>query len=432
MTWLPQYTVNPLPNSQFIEIVVNDTDPVRAQAVANELARQLIANSPTSDLNQSGDQQAFIAEQVSYLEEKIGETLDDIESAERELSETNSAQKITEIQSEISALQLKLSQMQSNYAALVANTGQGAINTLSIIEPAPLPTATVGPSRTMVTLIAGAVAVGMASVAAYVLEFLDDTLKTAEEIQPLLGQSVVGTVAAMGSGLAGRFQQMIHLTGLHKHRPANGISGTTGDYFQQHPHSSVAEAFRNLRLHLDIAGKNEPMRSILVTSPSPEEGKTTTAANLAAAMAESGRKVLLLGANFEPQPHPGETMEIGTPGLVDYLNGAAQMDEVIQQWDANLNRIEAGQAAESAVDFLHSQPMQDLMRQLSDRYDTVIVDGPSLSSTHALALSTMTDGVLVVVRHGFTRRKTAQTQVEKLSRVDARVMGIVLNMVPGH
>ena len=71
MNWLPQYTINPLPNSQFIEIVVNDTEPARAQAVANELARQLINYSPTSDTQQGSDQQAFIDEQISYLEENI-------------------------------------------------------------------------------------------------------------------------------------------------------------------------------------------------------------------------------------------------------------------------------------------------------------------------------------------------------------------------
>lgn len=205
LTWLPEYTISPLPNSQLMEIVVVDSNPARAQAVANELANQIILRSPTANEAGDSDQQSFINEQVSYLEEKIRDTLDEIDAAELLLSQVNSAQQIADAQEEIAALQNKLYQLQSNYAALISNTGEGAINTLSVIERAPLPTTPVGPNKFVTILIAGFVAAMIAAVAAYILELVDDTLKSPEEITELLAIPVLGTISNMAhEGEAGK------------------------------------------------------------------------------------------------------------------------------------------------------------------------------------------------------------------------------------
>ena len=140
LTWLPEYTVRVVPNTQLIEIAVTDTDPVRAQAVANELANQLIQQSPTSGGPEQQQRQAFIEQQLNELEKGIEETKAQIDSKQEELANMFSARQIADAKNQIQALQDKLNTLQANYASLLANTEKGAINTLTIIEPAALDT----------------------------------------------------------------------------------------------------------------------------------------------------------------------------------------------------------------------------------------------------------------------------------------------------
>ncbi len=444
MSWLPQYTVNPLPNSQFIEIVVNDTNPARAQAVANELASQLINYSPTSDLQQGAAQQEFINEQISYLEENIRTTLEEIEIAERALTETNSAQKILEIQGELTVLQTKLSQMQSNYAALMANTGQGAINTLSVIEPAPLPSQPIGPGKLMMTLIAGAAAGGIAAVAAYLLDLLDDTVKNAEDVTKALSMPLLGTIPAVkkwigrrGSRNAKRFGGLAgRLT--HKFRSPNEAVAmdsvesdtlSTTEFPVLPP--QLSEEMRLLRINLGVAAGEQPTRVLLVTSPSPDEGKSFIATHLAVMMAKSSKEVVLVDANFE-HPHqewiPG--MSADEPGLTDLLIGSVVVSDILKTWQEHLSVVSAGQPLASPLDLSTSDKVSTMLSDLRYFSDVVIIDGPPLTFTNAVALSSKVDGVVVVVRHGFTRKGTAQKQVDKLKQVGANVLGAVLNKAP--
>jgi polysaccharide biosynthesis transport protein len=443
MNWLPQYTVNPLPNSQFIEIVVNDTDPARAQAVANELARQLINYSPTSGQQQGTDQQEFINEQISYLEENIRTTLAEIEIAERALTETNSAQKILEIQGEITVLQTKLSQMQSNYAALMANTGQGAINTLAVIEPAPLPTNAIGPGTLMMTLIAGAAAGGIAAVAAYLLDLLDDTIKTAEDVAKALSLPLLGTIPATRGWAGWRGSQKTkglgRLAGKLSHKFRSPKEAAVIDRAESDLESMVkapvlparlSEDLRLVRINLGVAAGEQPARVLLVTSPSAKEGKSFIAAHLALMMAESGKEVVLVDANFE-RPHeewiPGTADE---PGLTELLTGNAVVNDVIKTYRKHLNVIGAGRPLASSLDLSASDQVVTMLSDLRFISDMVIIDGPPLTFTNAVALSSEVEGVLLVVRHGFTRKGTAQKQVAKLRQVGAKVLGAVLNKAP--
>jgi capsular exopolysaccharide synthesis family protein len=424
MTWLPQYSIIPVPNSQLIEIVVNDTDPQRAQVVANELAQQLIFASPTAYQQQDSNQQSFIEEQVGYLEEKISETLSEIEVAEKDLSETNSAQQIAEIQAEIVALQAKLAQMQSNYAALLANTERGAINVLSVIEPAELPTSTVGPSKIMMVLIAGVVAAVIAVLAAYTLEFLDDSIKTPGQITKLLSLPVLGSIPKVKR--TAEKNNLLQL--LEKRVPAaeetNPFWETGYEADTDIPSVSmqpIAEEFRLLRMGLSHTCNNHLPESILITSPSPREGKSLLAANLALAIAQSGQKVVLINANFDH--------EADRKGLSDLLLGNWDIEDVKKPLQENLDYIPAGMTPPNIVEILSAPHVKDLLRRLREISDVVIIDSSSLSTADSFELSTQVEGVLLVIRYGHTRKGTAQSQCEKLDQVGANVIGAVLNCV---
>lgn len=448
LTWLPQYSINPLPNSQLMEIVVIDSNPARAQAVANELANQLIKRSPTYQ-DQSSERQAFINEQITYLEGKIRETLDEITEAELQLTEMNSARQIADTQARIAALQTKLSQLQSNYAALIANTEQGAINTLSVIERAPLPTRPIGPNKMMIILLSAAVAVAIAAAAAYLLEFIDDSVKTPEEVNDLLGAVVLANIPMIVKGidepapgpvsplqaLSRRLNDMFPFL----QRRAAQKDGENGEdealfvYAQKYPRSTIAEEFRALRINLDFAGVDKPIKTILVTSPSPAEGKTSVATNLAIVMAQGGKKVILLDADFRK---PSINIHFKLPnktGLSDVFRENVDLHDVAQQWKEKfLWVVTTGNAPPNPVDLLSSHRMDQIIEQIQQICDVVIIDGPPLMFPDSLALSTKVDGVLLVLRHSFTRRGAALSRYKQLTQVGARILGVVMNKTPSR
>ena len=177
LTWLPAYLVRPVVNTQLLEIVVTDTDPVRAQAVANELANQLIQQSPTSRQSNQ-DRLAFINQQLDELETKIQETQDQVDARQGELANLTSARQIADTQNQIYALQSKLDTLRNNYTDLLANTQQGALNTLTIIEPALLPDSPIGPNIPLLVVTAAVFALAVAAGAVYLLSYMDSSIKS--------------------------------------------------------------------------------------------------------------------------------------------------------------------------------------------------------------------------------------------------------------
>ncbi|MCS7040459.1 MAG: hypothetical protein NZP34_12705, partial [Caldilineales bacterium] len=199
---LPEYNVRVVPNTQLIEITVTDTSPERAQAVANELANQLVALGPTTADAEDQRRQVFIEQQLIDLETKIRETQEEIERKQAELANLFSARQIADTQAQIAGLQNKLNTLQSNYAALLANTQRGARNTLTVIEPAVLPTEPVGPNKVAIILLAAAIGFALAAGTAYLLEYLDDTLKNPDDIRQITNLITLGAVPHLGRAIS--------------------------------------------------------------------------------------------------------------------------------------------------------------------------------------------------------------------------------------
>jgi capsular exopolysaccharide synthesis family protein len=404
---LPDYEAVAVPNSPFIEIRVTDSNPALAQAVANELANQLILASPTSSQQEDQERAAFINQQLTQLQQNIVTTQEEIAKSQETLQELDSAVEIANMQDQILALETKLSLLQTNYSTLVATTAQGAENTLSMFEIAELPNRPIGPNKLLIILVSLVAGFTLAAGAAYLLEFIDRTIKSPEDTMRIFGVPVIGFV--------GQIQN----------------HGNTGVYIADQPRSPFAEAFRGLRSNIDFAGVDSPIKLLFVTSPEMGDGKTTVATNLAIAMAQSDRKVALLDADLR-RPSVHTTLNLSNqPGLTDVFRDRLNVIDALRPWkDKRLLIMTAGKIPPNPAELLGSKRMEQVLNHLAEIVDIVIIDGPPAVVTDAAVLASKADGVLLVLRPGQTRDDSAKAIYEQFKRAGAYLIGVVFNRIP--
>ena len=406
LQWLPEYFVRPLPNTTLIEIAVTDVSPIRAQVVANELANQLVKSSPTDSQSNTQSHTGFINQQLSDLETQITKTKDEITKNQELLGSLNSARQIAQTQSDINVLETKLITLQTNYANLLANTDRGASNVLSVVESAILPTDPIGPNKVPMILLSVGIAFIIAAGAAYLLEYLDDTLKTPEDISHVLNLPVLGSLSEVKQGQ------------------------NEADYVEENPRSLIAESFRSLRTNLEFVAIDQPVDTILITSSGVSEGKTSVATNLAIVMAQGGKKVILLDADMR-NPSIHEALKISNSvGLSDLFRSNANAKMVTNEWKDGILVITAGKTPPNPTDLLGSKKMDAIINELKQMADVVIIDGPPFIVIDAAVLSAKVDGVLLIVRHAITRKGAARDTMEQLRRSGARVLGVAINRIP--
>ncbi len=408
--WLPGYSVQLVPNTQLLEIKVTAGDPVLAQAAADALARELIAQSPTEGNTEVQQRQGFVTAQLDELEVGIRDTQDEIAKLQAELAGMLSAREIADAQSQIAALRSKLYDLQANYAALLSNTGQGAANALTIVEPAELPAAPIGTSRTRTLALVAAIGLILSAGTAYLLSYLDDTLKTPVDVKRTLGLTALGAVPEVPDSKAG--QELLMLSGNH---------------------SAASEAYRVLRTNLQFASVEHPLHVLLVTSPAPSEGKSLTTANLAVALAQAGQRVVVVDADLHrPRLH----RVFGLPnaaGLTSALleEHPSPVGLLQPTGDPRLRLLTSGPIPPNPTELLSSARMRELLAALAGDADIVLVDSPPvLILADAAVLSAVADGVLLVVEAGRTRREAAEKAVETLRNVKARLVGVLINRAP--
>jgi non-specific protein-tyrosine kinase len=406
MSQLPQYIAGAIPNTQLIEITVNDTDPERAPAVANELAAQLVLLSPTSPQPEDQGRQEFISQQLNNLEAQIKETEDEIEKLQEELSTLISAQQINDMEDQISSLQSKLHTMENNYGLLLSNTQQGAINTLSIIESAPPTSGPIGTNKGLTVLLAAAIGFALAACTAYLLEFLDDTLKSANDVERLFSAPIIGRI----------FEQEDAKNEENRLFDADELS------------QPMAESFRVLRTNLEISQADQPLKTILVTSAGIGDGKSTVAANLALSIAQREKVVILLDVDLR-RPNIHEFFDLANDrGLLDLISGRAALSDVLQFKKVAV--LPSGGIPPNPTELLSSEKMDQVLSKLGKAADVVIINGPPFIVADAMVMASKVDGVLLVVRPGHTRRSLALAASEQIKLAGTRMVGVVLNRIP--
>ncbi|MCB2209927.1 polysaccharide biosynthesis tyrosine autokinase [bacterium] len=282
------------------------------------------------------------------------------------------------------------------------------------VEPAKVPLEPISPNPLQTGIIVSVIGLVVASAIVFLIEYLDDTLKTPDEVKRTLGLPVLGLVADM---------------------PIGGLIGkksNSGVFVVNQPRSPISEAFRSLRTNLEFASVDIPNKSLLVTSPGSEEGKTTVASNLAIVIAQNEKKVVLVDADLR-RPHIHKQFDISNfIGLSDALRGKLSIDEVLQDSEVseNLSIVTSGVLPPNPVELLASQRMEKIVSELKERFDIVIFDTPPMLVTDAQVLSTKVDGTIFVIRPGKTRTAMARAPLEELRRVHSNILGVVMNRIP--
>jgi len=406
INWLPTYNVRVVPNTQLIEIAVSDTNPERAQIIADMLAEQLKAQSPATNDSETGQRQEFIREQLSSLQIQIDETKNKIEELQKSLATINSTRQTASTEKEIVDLTEKLNTLYENYANFLANSQQGALNILRVVEPANLPTTSVGTSKVLIIGLAGMVGLVLSIGAAYLIEFLDRSIKSTSDVERIFSYSVIGYLPKMSE------------------------DGNNATHVLSHPNSVITESFRLLQSNLEFFQAYNSAKTILITSPMQGNGKTTVAVNLALSLALSGQKTVLVDSDLRrPAVHAALAIEKAS-GLSDIVRSQKKPADVVKTMDGTrIDIITAGDVPPNVTEVVGSKRIAEILNGLKDDYETIIVDAPPLVISDSYNLASKVDGVILVLEQGQTREEQAKVIKEQLNRAGARVIGVVFNRV---
>ncbi len=318
-------------------------------------------------------------------------------------------------------IQATLNQYQQIYSNLVANLEfirlarmRSTPNVVQVENATPNPNP-VRPKPVIDMAIGGIFGLLLSGGFAFVSEYLDDTLRSPEEVSEILQLPVLGYIGDMDR------------------RRLRNDKHTNLPYVLAQPRSPVTEAFRSLRANLEFVDLDRPIHTLAITSSSLSEGKTTIATNLAVVISQMGRKVILIDADLR-RPRVHRTLGISNVmGLSDVLRNHATIAEVAQPWgNTNLMVVTSGSLPPNPAEVLSSERMAQLMKDLKNIADIVIIDCPPSLLADTAVLAARADGVLLVIQSNKTQMNQAVAMIEQLKRVGAHVVGVALNRINTH
>ncbi|MGB3057179.1 MAG: polysaccharide biosynthesis tyrosine autokinase, partial [Candidatus Omnitrophota bacterium] len=471
---LNRIEIKPIPNTQLVEISADDVDPAFSAKIANLWAAAYIeyildakydatkyasgwlqgkikeakknleiaeANlqqcrrenniiAPESEnievlsdlLKRKSELEIELTEKLEYLKEKHPEVI----GLKSELASVNSkitGETNTEILSKDKEIQYNIlkREVESNkqiYESLLKRikemevTGELKTTNVRVIDKATIPKTPARPKKKINLLIALFMGLFGGSGLAFLFENLDQSVKTPEDIKNYIKLPALASIAIP--------------------REEDEIAIQPEMITSKKPRSTISEAYRSLRTSIMFTAVEHKRKSLIFTSSGPQEGKTTSAINLAIVMAQAGEKTILLDADLR-QPKIEKNFNITSEhGMTEVLAGTEELDKVIRKTEIpNLEIITCGSLPPNPSELLGSKKMDDLLEELEKRYDRVIIDTPPvLAVTDAVVLSGKVDGTIVVVRAGETNRNAVLKTKEILTTVhSSNLIGVVLNMV---
>jgi non-specific protein-tyrosine kinase len=395
-------------DTQLLLLTVEDTDPQRAADTANEIVK--VFSQQNRDL-----QAGRYADTKHSMEQELTKVQADIDKAQASLDALKTPRSLDQV-TEQGRLQALLAQYRDSYTNLLKSLQEVRLaevqttDSVSVVETARAEELPARPRTTLNSLLGAIVGLMLALGLAFLLEYLDDTVKSSETITALIDTMTLSTIARIG--------------GKNRHDKLVTITNSR---------SSIAEAYRLLRVNIDFATLDRSAQTILVTSSSRSEGKSTTVANLAIAIAQTGKRVILVDTDLR---HPTLHQFFRLPaecGVTTALlkPGTALEDHLVRTGIRNLWLMPAGPMPPNPAELLGSQRMVELIKALKAQADVILFDSPPvLAVVDATIMARACDATLLVVLAKKTRSAALRRASEQLAQSGAHLLGVVLNRAP--
>ena len=288
---------------------------------------------------------------------------------------------------------------------------------IQVVDQAELPTSPYKPNKRLNLLLAAVVGLFLSVGLAFFFEYLDNTVKTPEDVEQMIRLPSFGMVPEISSERRKKLDK--------------GASYPVELITFGHPKSMLAEAYRNIRTSILLSFSEKPPKKIVISSPNPAEGKTTTVINTAIALSQTGAQVLIVDTDLrKPRVHKIFDQENGV-GLSNFLSGHAELDSIIKKTEIpNLYYIPSGPIPPNPSELVSSNRFKNMMSSLEERFDHLVLDSPPvLGFADSMILSTSVDGIILVVLGGKTPRETLQRAKDVLHQVNAKILGVVINRI---
>ena len=397
----PKVTVQQIPNSELIQISVEDHDPNLAMQAANTLGSILISQGGEFYTGSGKTPADVLKEQVDKAEADLNQLranyYDHLAKNPDDTAGNLAASKAVDLQQQLYYSLLSQYQQMTTREALQSNI-------VSFVEKAVFPISPSKPNKVLnialglvVSLIGG---LGLA----FLFENLDSTLYTSEQIEDTTGLSALGMVPNA--------------------KIQNQLVSSNGS-------NPYGDAFRRLRTNILTLEHDRPLHTLLVTSPEPGDGKSTIVTSLASALAKFGQKVVIIDCDMRlPTLHKVFNLT-NEQGLSTVLTQKTELESAIEETTIpGVRVLTSGPLPRNPAELLGSRQMSEVLEKLCKDFDTVLMDTPSiLEVTDAAVLAPDVDGVILVVSRAHSRKEPVQSAIKQLTDVKAKTLGVVINRV---
>lgn len=391
-------TVTPVRDTQLIQVSVETTNPDLSAKIANSIASIFAIQIKDIQTQRFSQSKTTLEAQLADIEKQISNYSIQAENAVTTDQKERLDSKVTQYREIYSNLLLSYEQVRLSEAQAVSSVVQ--------VEAATPNLTPVKPKVMQNTLLAAVVGFLLAAGVIVIREALDDTIKTPDDITKKFNLPILGVI--------------------NHHDPE-----VDAPYTITNPRSPTAEAYRKLRTNVSFTSVDHPLRTIMITSPEPGEGKSTTIANLGVVLAQNGKRVIIADCDLRhPRAHTYFGMA-NRQGMTTLLSqNTPILNKTHQTQVENLAVITTGSLPPNPSELMGSLRMQSILHAMGQYADIILVDTPPvLAVTDATALAPSLDGVLLVIRPGKTRASALAQAIEQLRQVNARILGVVLNDV---
>jgi non-specific protein-tyrosine kinase len=393
--------------SNLVQITVAAPTPEQAAVLANAIANDTIDTTP-SVTGRDAETQAFIDRSLQDTQAQITET----QARANALASKGPLTPAEELL--LASLQQRLATLQTSYTQLLSLASSASANLATLTDPAVPPTRPASPNVVLNVIMAAIAGTLIGIALALAADHMDDSVKSSEDVERLVGLPTLGSI---GRQRTDRSTKPFYLLST-----------------LVYPRSAIAESYRQLRTNVGFASVDRQVQLVLVTSPLAGEGKTAVASNLAVAYAQDGRSTILMDADLR-RPGIHEMFRVpASPGLTNLLldEKIRIVDVLVETSQPELLVLPMGEPPPNPAELVGSNRMAAILQSLRKLADVVVIDSPPLQLVaDAALLAQHADGTIVVVDAGHTPTKALLESVDVLHRASVRLLGVVLNRVPG-